>query len=134
MECIFCKIVKGDLPSHKVYDDHYVMAFLDTSPVNPGHVLVVPKRHVNLLDEVDDVMLAHVMVVAKKIGTALKTSLGVKGYNVVINNGEVAGQVINHFHCHVIPRLETDNLHNWPQGQYAVGEAEVVAEKIKQSL
>ena len=134
MDCIFCKIVKNELPAHKIYEDDYMVAFLDNSPVNEGHVLIVPRRHWKSLDEVDDLMAGYLMIVVRKIGAAIKKTLGASGYNVVINNGSVAGQIIDHFHCHVIPRFDGDGLHSWPQKQYESGKADRLAASLKANL
>lgn len=134
MECIFCKVIKGELPSYKIYDDDYVVAFLDIAPVNEGHILVVPKKHFDSLEDVDELMLSYIMNIVKKCGAAIEKTLGVKGYNVIINNGSVAGQVINHFHCHVIPRRDDDGLHNWPQKNYPEGKAEEIVAKLAAEL
>ncbi|MEI6378961.1 MAG: HIT family protein [Candidatus Falkowbacteria bacterium] len=134
MECIFCKIVAGELPAHKIYEDDYVLAFLDIAPVNPGHVLVITKRCVKNMEEIDDVQLSYVMHVVRKIGITLKKTLAVQGYNVIINNGAVAGQLIEHFHCHVIPRQAGDGLMNWPQKTYPDDEAKKMAARLAADL
>ncbi|MFH0951015.1 MAG: HIT family protein [bacterium] len=134
MECIFCKIIKNEIPSQLVYEDDYTMAFLDIAPVLPGHVLVVPKKHVTTLGAMDDVILCHTMNTVQKIAEAMKEALGAKGYNITINNGEAAGQLIDHFHLHVIPRHKKEELDLWAQGKYGAGEAESLAKKIKAKL
>jgi len=131
MNCIFCKIVRGDITAFKVYEDSYTLAFLDIAPVTPGHVLVVAKLHSGNLDDVDDLMLAYIMRTVQRIGAALRKSLGVKGYNVIVNNGAVAGQLIDHFHVHLIPRRAEDGLRGWPQGKYQGDAAKKLAAKIK---
>jgi len=134
MDCIFCKIVAGEIPSHKIYEDQDVLAFLDISPVHPGHALVIPKKHFDNLEEIDEASLAKVMNVVKKIGVALKAGLGYEGYNVQLNNDPVAGRIVPHLHFHLIPRLKDDGLRLWPQGKYEPGQAEEVAEKIKKAI
>jgi len=134
MECIFCKIIKKEIPGHIIYEDDYTLAFLDIAPVLPGHVLVVPKKHAVQLQDVDDVMLCHTMETVKKIAEAMKDTLGVKGYNIIVNNGETAGQLINHFHFHIIPRHKKEELDPWSQGKYETGEAENIVKKIKAQL
>lgn len=131
MDCLFCKIISGDVPSHKVYEDDNVLAFLDIAPVNYGHVIVIPKKHYANLEEISDKELSQVMEVVKKIGKSLKDNLEVSGYNICENNDPVAGQVVPHVHFHVIPRKEGDGLELWPQGRYGDGEAEEIAKKIK---
>ena len=134
INCIFCKIVRGDIPCFKVYEDNYTLAFLDIAPVRPGHVLVIPKFHFTNLDDVDEVMLASMVRTAQRVGVAMKKALGTKGYNIIINNGSVAGQLIDHCHIHLIPRQEKDGLAPWPQGKYADGEASKIAAKIKDKI
>ncbi|NQU83666.1 MAG: HIT family protein [Parcubacteria group bacterium] len=133
-DCLFCKIINGQVPATKVYENDKVVAFLDISPVNQGHTLVVPKEHSeNLLDISDDV-LCEVSIATKKVGQAIVSGLGVGGFNLIQNNGSVAGQVISHFHWHLIPRHSDDGLALWSQGKYKEGEEDEVAEKIKSKL
>jgi len=134
VNCIFCKIVRGDIPAFKVYEDDHVLAFLDIAPVNPGHVLIIPKLHSANLDDVDDLMLAYLMRAVKQIGQAMKKSLGTAGYNVIINNGTVAGQLVDHCHIHLIPRRANDGLTAWPQSKYKSDEAKKMAAKIKSGI
>lgn len=134
MDCIFCRIVKGELPAYKVYEDDYVLAILDIAPVNPGHILVMPKRCMADLEEIDEVQLCYVMRLVKKIGSVLMKELHVKGYNVIINNGSVAGQLIEHFHCHVIPRLPEDGLKPWPQKSYKDDEAKKMSARLAEAF
>src|SRR3989338_6667605 len=107
-ECIFCKIIRGEIPSKKVYDDKDVLAFLDINPANPGHVLVVPKKHADDITKSDDEDLAKAMKVVKNITASLKERMSAIGVNVVQNNGKHAGQLVAHTHFHVIPRYEND--------------------------
>ena len=129
--CIFCKIVAGEIPSYKIYEDEQVLAFLDIAPVNPGHTLVVPKKHYANLEEAPEEVLCALMKAIKKIGVQMKSGLGVAGYNIMENNDQVAGQIIPHLHFHIIPRKSGDGLELWPQGKYAEGEAEKTVEKLK---
>ncbi len=134
MDCIFCQIIQGKIPAHKVYEDDDCLAFLDIAPVNKGHVLVIPKKHFLNLEEIDEVALSKLIITVKKVGQSLKIGLGVKGYNVQLNNGKVAGQVIGHIHFHVIPRFPQDGLKLWPQGKYKEGEPRKILEKIKNNF
>ncbi len=133
-KCLFCQIVRGEIPCHKVYEDEKTLAFLDIAPVNPGHTLVIPKEHFASLEDIPSEELSFVIQAVKKVGAALKQALGVEGYNVQVNNGAIAGQVINHLHFHLIPRLPNDGLKLWPQKSYATGEAEKIAAKIKEFI
>lgn len=132
--CLFCKIVAGEVPSYKVYEDENVIAFLDIAPVNYGHTLVVPKKHYKNLEELPVDELARVMMVVKKIGKALKDGLGVEGYNVCMNNDPVAGQVVPHIHFHVMPRNAQDGYTLWQGGRYGDGEAMDILNKLKASI
>jgi histidine triad (HIT) family protein len=134
MDCVFCKIIEGAIPSFKVYEDELTLAFLDIGPVNYGHTLVVPKEHYANIDEVSEDLLCAVMKTVKKIGAALKSGLGVKGYNIMENNDPIAGQVVPHLHFHVIPRTEGDGLGLWPGGKYGDSEAEEAARKISSAI
>ena len=131
MPCIFCKIIAGEIPSYKVYEDEQVLAFLDINPVNPGHTLVVPKKHLANIEEADEETLCRIMRIVKKVGESLKKKLGAPGYNVQENNDPAAGQVVPHLHFHIVPRLEQDGLALWPQKQYEENEAVEILNKIK---
>ncbi|WP_220750846.1 HIT family protein [Apilactobacillus xinyiensis] len=103
--CIFCKIINGDIPSYTVYEDDVVKAFLDISQATPGHTLVIPKKHVQNIYEYDDKLAEQVFSRIPKIARAIKASSpDIKGMNIVNNNGEVAYQSVFHSHFHLIPR------------------------------
>lgn len=133
-ECIFCKIVAGTLPSHKIYENDKVLVFLDIAPVHPGHILVIPKEHFANLEEIPSDLLGDVIKVVKKIGLALKKGMGYDGYNIQENNDPIAGQIVPHIHFHIIPRIKGDDLKLWSQKEYKDGEAQEVLEKIKNFL
>jgi Diadenosine tetraphosphate (Ap4A) hydrolase and other HIT family hydrolases len=128
--CIFCKIIAGEIPSYKIYEDDNAFAFLDIKPVNPGHVLVIPKKHYQNMEEIPDSDLQALILVVKKIGAALKNKLGVIGYNIHENNDLIAGQAVPHLHFHIIPRIETDCLSHWPGSPYLPGQAEDIIKKL----
>ncbi|MFH1509293.1 MAG: HIT family protein [bacterium] len=133
--CVFCKIIKGEVPAHKVYEDENVLAFLDIAPIAPGHTLVVPKNHFETFVETDDFELANLITVSKKVGQAMKQGLSVGGFNVCLNNDRVAGQIVFHTHLHVIPRVVDDELKPWPGKKYpSEEEAENTAIKISKAL
>lgn len=133
--CLFCKIVAGEIPSTKVYEDDTVFAFLDIRPVNIGHVLIVPKVHSSNLYETADETAAHMMIVAKKLAIAVKKALNADGINIEMNNDSAAGQIIFHTHLHIIPRFEGDGFMHWHGARgYNEGEADEVALKIQSSL
>ena len=105
-DCIFCKIAEGIIPSHKIYEDDDVLAFLDISQVTPGHTLVISKKHYNNFLTAEKDIMHKVMDVAQRIGQAEMSILGAKGVNILTNVNKEAGQSVFHFHVHVIPRYE----------------------------
>jgi len=134
-DCIFCKIVKGEIPSSKVYEDDKILAFLDIDPVNLGHSLIIPKEHFKNIYETPEGILASMIKVAKKISKVVKSELNVDGVNVNMNNDPAAGQVIFHSHIHVIPRLKEDGFGLWKGKRlYKEGEKEEVARKISSQI
>lgn len=108
--CVFCHILKGEIPSTKVYEDELVYAFFDIAPLNPGHTLIIPKEHHNSLTTVGDEYLARMMQVAPKLGQALSRAIDGDGFNLHLSNGQCAGQVVPHAHLHVVPRTPTDGF------------------------
>jgi histidine triad (HIT) family protein len=133
-ECIFCKIIRGELPSSKIYEDQDVIAFLDIMPVNKGHVLIIPKKHHETMLDVPDELLSGMMVASKKVASAVRQGLGCPGFNIQMNNYEAAGQVVPHAHLHIVPRYKGDGLRLWPGGKYKEGEREDIAAKISHFL
>ncbi len=134
-DCVFCKIVKGELPSYKIYENDDVLAFLDIHPVNIGHTLVIPKKHYKDIYETPTDIMEKIISVAKQVSTSLKNELQAEGINVTMNNEIAAGQVIFHTHMHVIPRMKDDGFGLWHGKRgYDQGEAEGIAEKIKKNL
>ncbi len=107
-ECLFCKIVKGEVPSFKVYEDSKTLAFFDINPRNPGHTLVIPKSHHEVLLTVGEEEGSALFSAVKKVSIALKNSLKADGLSILQNNGEAAGQVVGHVHFHVIPRFNSE--------------------------
>jgi histidine triad (HIT) family protein len=113
-DCIFCKIVRGELPCVKVYEDYYVLSFLDINPLTPGHTLVVPKNHHATLFEIPQEELNACCAAARKIGQAVYQAMGAAGLNLLQNNFRAAGQLIDHAHFHLIPRFRGDGfLTSW---------------------
>ncbi len=135
-DCIFCRIIKGELPSTKVYEDAEVLAFMDIGPIIKGHTLVVPKPHVELVTQAPAAMLGKVMAVAQKIAHAQMNGLKADGVNILNANGTAAGQVVPHLHVHVIPRFKTDGHHwNWAAKKYdSIDEMKKLADAIKKAL
>ncbi len=130
-DCIFCKLANGDIPTNTIYEDSDFRVFLDSSPATKGHCLIVPKEHFDNLEELSDDVASKVFPLARKMMKLLKEKLGWDGFNVVQNNGELAGQTVFHFHTHLIPRYEGDGAsiamsHTSP----GEGELEKVLEQI----
>jgi len=134
-DCIFCKIVDGKIPAEKVYEDDKVISFLDIMPANKGHCLIVPKRHAANLMEMDEDDLISTIKAAKKVARALSLSFGNGSFNIVMNNGKEAGQLVNHAHIHIIPRFKKDRLRlSWSHLKYEENEIKEYAEKIKKFI
>ena len=110
MDCLFCNIVKGVIPSCKVYEDDDTFVFLDISPVTKGHCLIIPKQHFKSIFDIDDETLKKVIVAAKKVSEKIKQSLKSDGIRLSQSNGKAAGQDVMHFHLHVIPRYKDDGV------------------------
>ena len=107
-ECIFCKIINKEIPSKIIYEDEKTLAFLDIYPINPGHTIVIPKKHFQNIEDIAEDTLCELILSVKKIALLIHKKLGIEGYNILQNNFKAAGQVINHFHIHIIPRYKTD--------------------------
>jgi histidine triad (HIT) family protein len=108
--CIFCKIVNGEIPSKKVYEDENVIAILDISQATKGHTLVIPKKHSDNLLEIDSLEYINVMKAVKIVAEKINNSLKPQGINILNNCGEAAGQTVMHFHVHIIPRYENNDV------------------------
>lgn len=109
-ECIFCKLANGEIPTATLYEDKDFRVILDANPASKGHALIIPKEHYRNLYDLDDELSSKVLVLAKKMVNTLKEVLGCTGYNIVQNNEKSAGQTVFHFHMHLIPRYENDQV------------------------
>lgn len=133
--CVFCKIIKGEVPASTVYEDEHVISFLDIMPANKGHCLIVPKKHYPHIEETPEQVLSHMMITAKKLGKAQSLAMGTKSYNLLLNNGSEAGQVVKHIHLHVIPRFNRKRLKlNWDHLNYKEGEMNEVKDNIRKFM
>lgn len=108
--CVFCKIAKGLIPSYKIYEDENFIAFLDLSQATIGHTLVIPKKHYSNFLDADLSTINKVYTVSSKVAHALKNALNINDFNILTNCGEKAGQTIDHFHVHIIPRYTNNDL------------------------
>ena len=133
--CIFCKIINKELPADIVYENDHVLAFLDIAPINKGHTLVIPKSHHSSITTPSEDELMNMMKVASQIGRALMKGCDYDGFNLHLANGNCAGQVVDHAHLHVIPRIGTDGFHwNWRSFKYEDGEKLELIDKINAKL
>lgn len=131
-DCIFCQIIRGQLPCAKVYEDERVISFLDINPVNIGHTLVVPKAHYETLFDIPEEDLKACTLAARKLAKAVFKGTSAAGLNFFQNNFRPAGQLIDHIHFHLIPRYPQDHfLTSWPGKPYQQGELEKVLKRIR---
>lgn len=132
MDCIFCKIIRGEIPSAKLYEDENALAILDINPIAVGHALIISKEHYPAFLETPPETMAKLMKTSYKIIDAVVKGTGAEGYNLLVNNNRCAGQVIPHLHIHVIPRKKGDGLRfEWIPRPYREGEMEKTAKAIK---
>lgn len=130
-DCIFCKIVNGEIPSKTIYEDDTFRAILDLGPATKGHALLIPKDHASDLYELPEETAGKALICAKKLATLMTSKLKCDGFNLVQNNGEVAGQTVHHFHLHLIPRYVDDNQTiAWEPGAPSQEELEAIRKEI----
>jgi len=108
--CIFCKIVSGEIPCYKVFENDKILAFLDVNPATLGHVLVIPKKHFPNIFEIENDYLQELILVAKDIAIKMKMDFGAEGVSLFQSNGEAAEQTVFHFHLHLLPRMINDEI------------------------
>ncbi len=130
-DCIFCKIVAGEIPGTKIYEDEVVLAFLDIGPLSDGHTLVIPKQHFEKMHDCPAELLGQISRCFGKIARAVITAMNSDGYNVLCNNGRAAGQLVGHLHFHIIPRKTGDGVFaRWQAYKYPEGRIEAIAADI----
>jgi len=131
-DCIFCKIANGEIPSKTLYEDDMFRVILDLAPVAKGHALILPKNHAANLYELPENDAANALPLAKKMAIKMTNALNCDGFNLLQNNGEVAGQTVNHFHIHLIPRYENDGQkkHLFVPGESSQEELEEIKKLI----
>lgn len=130
MDCIFCKIVTGDIPSVKILENENFLAFLDIAPIHVGHTLVIPKQHCKDLRELPLENAKEWLEFIQHVMNMVQKGTGCEGLNVGTNNGAAAGQVVFHQHTHVIPRFANDALESWPSKQTTPEEMKEVQKRI----
>ena len=136
MECIFCKIVNGEIPAVKVLDEESVLAFMDINPSSRGHMLVVPKNHAENIFEIPESDLATLIKAVKKCAGAAKDALRADGVTILQLNGKASDQIVPHLHIHVIPRWENDGLSvsTWEMKPGDMEEIQAIARKIREHI
>jgi len=132
-DCLFCKIIAGEIPSHNIYEDDRVIVFLDIRPINPGHALIVPKSHAADLRESSVGDVCYAMEIVKKLAPAILKTVGADAFNFSANTGAAAGQAVFHTHFHVMPRFDGDGYKPWTR-EGAADDLASVAERIRANL
>ena len=130
MSCVFCKIVNGELPSLKVYEDENTMVFMDIAKDVDGHMVAIPKKHVKSILDCDEATLQQLMLAVKKVSCHCVDQCGYDGVNLLNASDESAGQSVPHFHIHIIPRKKDDGLDTWPKFDGAKCEIEEIHKKL----
>lgn len=133
-ENVFKKIIAGEIPAARVYEDERTLAFLDINPTNKGHTLVVPKEEYENMYDLPEELFCSVMKTVKRIAPAIKKAMQADGINLIMNNEPAAGQIVPHAHVHIVPRFQGDGFKHWQGRPYEEGEAEQVAEAIREGL
>jgi len=136
MDCIFCKIIDGEIPAIKVLDEELVVAFMDINPSNQGHMLIVPKKHAENIFEISESDLAATVKAVKRCANAVKEALNAEGITILQLNGKASDQIIPHFHIHIIPRWENDGLpvSTWEMKPGDMKEINDIARKVKENI
>ena len=134
MDCIFCKIVNGEIPCFKVYEDEHTLVFMDIAKDVDGHMVAIPKKHVKNILDCDTDILNHLMATVKKVSNHCVDKCAYDGVNLLNASDESVGQSVPHFHIHIIPRRKNDNIDAWPNFDGAKHEIKDIYEKIRISL
>ena len=134
-DCIFCRIISGEIPSTTIYENSKFKVIMDIAPANKGHVLILPKEHYDNIYDIDTATAGELFELAAMTARALKSVLGCDGMNILQNNGTGAGQTVFHFHIHIIPRFEDDTVNiGWKELSYEDGEMEQLREAIRKEM
>lgn len=134
--CIFCKLASGEIPTNSIYEDDMFRVILDAAPASKGHALIIPKGHYANLYEIDTKTAGEAMILAKKMAVHMTEKLKCDGFNLVQNNGEVAGQTVFHFHLHLIPRykeMKNDDILMWNHETFTEDEMKEICSTLKLS-
>ena len=133
--CIFCRIIRGEVPSFRIFEDDRTLAFMDINPVNPGHSLVIPRVHAETIFTLDEPWLVATMLAAQRIARAVHRAFQPYGLNIIQANGPGAAQSVPHFHWHVLPRAKDDGLlMNWPLRPGDMTDISAAAERVCAAL
>ncbi len=133
--CIFCKIIAGQIPASVVHQDEHSFAFMDIAPLSEGHLLLIPKLHCERLADLPPELAAELSRQIPRIGQAVLNAMEVDGFNVLVNDGEVAGQLVKHVHFHFIPRRPKDGLgYRWHAGEYAEGRRDQLQARYQKAM
>jgi len=133
-DCLFCRIVAGEIPAEKVFEDDDVVAFMDIQPINPGHLLVVPKEHSRDLTEMSGETVGRLFRAVQHVAKGVRNAVAAPGFNIGVNTGGAAGQVVFHTHVHVMPRFDDDGHRHWEKRPMTAEEIAAVASKVRESL
>ena len=134
-DCIFCKIVAGDIPACKILENDAALGFMDIGPVSEGHVLLIPREHYETIDDLPEDVAAAVLKRLPQLVAAVKTVTGCQGVNVLQNNGTIAGQLVPHVHFHIIPRNPGGKFNfNWPMSKYSESRMEELGRQLKEAI
>jgi len=136
VDCIFCKIIAGEIPAIKVLNENKVLAFMDINPACRGHMLVVPKDHAENIFEISEADLSAVMGAAKKCAAAAKEALGAEGITVLQLNGTASDQLVPHLHVHIMPRWANDGMSvsQWEMGKGNIEKLQEIARQVQEHL
>ena len=134
--CIFCKLASGEIPTNTIYEDDMFRVILDAAPASKGHALIIPKEHYENIYEIDENVAGEAMKLAKKMAAHMTEKLNCDGFNLLQNNGEVAGQTVFHFHLHLIPRykeMKNDDILRWSHETFTEEEIKEICTSLKLS-
>jgi histidine triad (HIT) family protein len=134
VDCLFCKIIRKEIPAELIYEDNDMVAFLDIRPISKGHALLIPKKHSEDLLAADDQTLGMIMSNVKRLASAIMAATGAAGFNLAANTKPAAGQVVFHTHFHIIPRFSNDGLKMWPHLESEPRTRAQMAEEIKKFI